>query len=118
MYYLEDQVARAAAEVGIRAIAGETVIQYPAPDAKEPYGGLDYAKKFIEAFRGHELITPALAPHAPYSVGEEQLALVAEWAEKLDVPVLIHSRRRRKRSSRSGAISVRRRSSTSIRWAY
>jgi cytosine/adenosine deaminase-related metal-dependent hydrolase len=90
MYYFEDQVARAAAEVGMRAIAGETVIQYPAPDAKEPYGGLEYAKKFIEAFRGHELITPALAPHAPYSVGEEQLALVAEWAEKLDVPILIH----------------------------
>jgi cytosine/adenosine deaminase-related metal-dependent hydrolase len=90
MYYFEDQVALAAAEVGMRAVAGETVIQYPAPDAREPYGGLDYAKKFIEAFRGHELITPALAPHAPYSVGEEQLALVAEWAQKLDVPVLIH----------------------------
>lgn len=90
MYYFEDQVARAASEVGMRAIAGETVIKYPAPDAKEPYGGLEYALKFIEEFRGDELITPALAPHAPYSVEEEQLALVAEWAEKLDVPVLIH----------------------------
>ena len=90
MYYFEDQVARAAVEVGMRAIAGETVIKYPAPDAKEPYGGLDYALKFIEEFRGHELITPALAPHAPYSVEKDQLALVAEWAEKLDVPVLIH----------------------------
>jgi cytosine/adenosine deaminase-related metal-dependent hydrolase len=90
MYYFEDHVARAAREVGMRAIAGETVIKYPAPDSKEPYGGLEYALKFIEEFRGDELITPALAPHAPYSVGEEQLALVAEWAEKLDVPVLIH----------------------------
>ena len=90
MYYFEDQVARAASEVGMRAIAGETVIKYPAPDAKEPYGGLEYALKFIEEFHGNELITPALAPHAPYSVGEEQLALVAKWAKKLDVPVLIH----------------------------
>jgi len=90
MYYFEDQVARAAIEVGMRAIAGETVIKYPAPDAKEPYGGLEYALKFIEEFHGNELITPALAPHAPYSVGEEQLALVAKWAKKLDVPVLIH----------------------------
>ena len=90
MYYFEDQVARAARDVGMRAIAGETVIKYPAPDAKEPYGGLEYALKFIEEFRGDELITPALAPHAPYSVGEEELALVATWAEKLDVPVLIH----------------------------
>ena len=90
MYYFEDQVARAAVEVGMRAVAGETVIQYPAPDAKAPYGGLDYALKFIEEFRESELVTPALAPHAPYSVGEEQLALVATWAEKLDVPVLIH----------------------------
>ncbi len=90
MYYFEDQVARAAIEVGMRAIAGETVIKYPAPDAKEPYGGLEYALKFIEEFHGNELVTPALAPHAPYSVGEEQLALVAKWAKKLDVPVLIH----------------------------
>ena len=90
MYYFEDQVARAASEVGMRAIAGETVIKYPAPDAKEPYGGLEYALKFIEEFHGNELITPALAPHAPYSVDEEQLALVAKWAKKLDVPVLIH----------------------------
>ncbi len=90
MYYFEDQVARAASEVGMRAIAGETVIKYPAPDAKEPYGGLEYALKFIEEFYGNELVTPALAPHAPYSVGEEQLALVAKWAKKLDVPVLIH----------------------------
>ena len=90
MYYFENQVARAASEVGMRAIAGKTVIKYPAPDAKEPYGGLEYALKFIEEFHGNELITPALAPHAPYSVGEEQLALVAKWAKKLDVPVLIH----------------------------
>ncbi len=90
MYYFEDQVARAAVEVGMRAIAGETVIKYPAPDAKEPYGGLEYAIKFIEEYKGNELITPALAPHAPYSIEKEQLALIAEWAEKLDVPVLTH----------------------------
>jgi cytosine/adenosine deaminase-related metal-dependent hydrolase len=90
MYYFEDQVARAAKRVGMRAVAGETVIKFPAPDAKEPYGGLEYALEFIDDFKGDELITPALAPHAPYSVDTEHLETVGKLARELQVPVLIH----------------------------
>ncbi len=39
MYYFEDEVARGAREIGMRAVLGETIINTPAPDAKEPYGG-------------------------------------------------------------------------------
>ena len=34
MYYFEDQVAEAASEAGIRVVAGETLIDFPAPDNK------------------------------------------------------------------------------------
>lgn len=90
MYYFEDQVARAVKEVGLRGVLGETVIGFPAPDAAEPYGGLDYAKAFIDRYRGDELVIPALAPHAPYTVDTEHLRRVAEAAERWDVPVLTH----------------------------
>ncbi len=90
MYYFEDEVAKAAVQVGLRGVLGETVLNFPAPDAPEPYGGLAYAKTFAAGFRNHPLITPALAPHAPYSLDEEHLRLVAREAETLDVPVLIH----------------------------
>ncbi len=67
MYYFEDEVARAAKKIGLRSVLGETIVNFPAPDATEPYGGLAYAKKFAAQFRGDPLITPALAPHAPYT---------------------------------------------------
>lgn len=90
MYYFEDAVARAAKAVGMRGILGETVIGFPAPDAEEPYGGLDYARKFIAEYAGDELVTPALAPHAPYTMDKEHLEEVARAARELDVPILLH----------------------------
>ncbi len=90
MYYFEDHVARAAKAVGVRAVLGETVIGFPAPDAEEAYGGLDYARRFIAEYADDELITPALAPHAPYTMDREHLEAVARAAEELDVPVLVH----------------------------
>ena len=90
MYYHEDEVARAVAEVGIRGVLGETVIQFPVVDAAEPYGGLAYARKYIEDWKDHPLITPAIAPHAPYTVTPEWLLKSKALAEELGVPILIH----------------------------
>ncbi|HRE79579.1 MAG TPA: amidohydrolase [Opitutaceae bacterium] len=90
MYYFEDEIARATRQAGMRAILGQTIINFPAPDAPEPYGGLDLAKKFILAHRGDPLITAAFSPHSPYTVDEEHLRAVANAAEELEAPVLIH----------------------------
>lgn len=90
MYYFEDEVARAAKAIGLRGVLGETIVDFPAPDAAEPYGGFAYARRFIESYRNDPLVTPALAPHAPYSLDVEHLRLVASQAEELDVPVLMH----------------------------
>ena len=90
MYYFEDEVARAAQKIGMRGVLGETVLDAPAPDAKEPYGGIDYAEKFIKAFRGDRLVTPAFAPHAPYTVDAAHLKIIEKEADALDVPVLMH----------------------------
>ena len=72
MYYFEDAVARAAKAVGVRAVLGETIIGFPAPDADEAYGGLEYARRFIREFADDELVTPALAP--PRAVHDGQRA--------------------------------------------
>ena len=90
MYYFEDEVARAAKKVGIRGIAGETIVNFPAPDSHEPYGGIAYAKKFAAEFRDDPLITPAFAPHAPYTLDEEHLRIIARESAALDLPVLMH----------------------------
>ncbi|MBF4693394.1 amidohydrolase [Fusibacter sp. Q10-2] len=90
MYYFEDEVAKAAKEMGIRAIVGETIIDRIAPDAQLPYEGMIHAKRLIEKWRGDEWITPALAPHATYSNDEAHLKEICEISKELDVPVLMH----------------------------
>jgi cytosine/adenosine deaminase-related metal-dependent hydrolase len=90
MYYFEDEVARGAKKIGMRGVLGETVLNAPAPDAKEPYGGIENARKFIREFRGDSLVTPAFAPHAPYTVDAEHLRMIQKEADELDVPILMH----------------------------
>src|SRR5690606_2080776 len=43
-----------------------------------------------EEWKGHPLITPAIAPHAPYSTTQEILRECAQLAVAYDVPILIH----------------------------
>lgn len=90
MYYFEDEVARGARQLGLRAVLGETIVNFPAPDAPEPYGGLALARQFAAAYRDDPLITPALAPHAPYSLDAEHLRQIARESAALNLPVLIH----------------------------
>jgi 5-methylthioadenosine/S-adenosylhomocysteine deaminase len=90
MYYFEQDIAEATAEVGLRALLGETVLKFPAPDAETYEESLRYAREFIESWRGHPLITPAIAPHAPYSNTEETLKRCTLLAQEFDVPLVIH----------------------------
>lgn len=87
MYYHEDEVARAVAEVGIRGVLGKTVIGFPVVDAPEPWGGLAYAEGFIQEWKDHPLITPAVAPHAPYTVPPEWLLKSKALADLVVVDV-------------------------------
>lgn len=90
MYYHEDEVAKSVKQVGMRGVLGQTIIGFPVVDSEEPYGGLEYAVDFIEAFKGDDLITPALAPHAPYTVSAEKLMETKALAAEYDVPIVIH----------------------------
>ncbi len=90
MYYHEDEVARAAEKAGIRAVAGETVLDFPTPDSKTPADGLRYAEEFIRRWQGHALVTPAIAPHSAYTCSAETLKASAELARRTGAPLLIH----------------------------
>ncbi len=90
MYYHMDEMANATKKVGVRAVLGETIIKYPVVDAPDPHGGLEYGIDFIKQYREDSLVTPALAPHAPYSVSTEKLLETISAAEEYQVPVLIH----------------------------
>jgi 5-methylthioadenosine/S-adenosylhomocysteine deaminase len=90
MYYFEDDVAEATAEVGLRAICSESILKFPTPDAQSYEESLAYSIKFIEKWKNHALIIPAIAPHAPYTCTPEIIEKSREIAIKYDIPLHIH----------------------------
>jgi len=90
MYYFEDQVAETTARAGMRGVLGETIIQFPAPDNKTYQDGLAYTERFLKRWKGNALITPAVAPHAPYTNSAESLRACKALADKYDVPMMLH----------------------------
>ena len=90
MYYFEEDVARATAEAGLRAVCSQTVLKFPAPDAQSYEESLAAAREFIQRWKGHPLIVPSVAPHAPYTATEEILEATAALAIEFDVPLHTH----------------------------
>ncbi len=90
MYFFEDDIAQATADAGMRAVCGQSVMKYPAPDAAAFEDSIAYAREFIKKWKGHPLIVPAIAPHAPYSTTPEILRTCTDIAKEFDVPLHIH----------------------------
>jgi 5-methylthioadenosine/S-adenosylhomocysteine deaminase len=90
MYYFEEEIAKETRSAGLRGVLGQTVIQFPVADAKTPADGLARAEAFIKAFKGDPLITPAVAPHALYTLDGPTLKAARELSKRYNVPTLIH----------------------------
>jgi len=90
MYYFEDDVAEATAEVGMRAICSESILKFPTPDAASYDESIAYSKKFIEKWKNHPLIIPSIAPHAPYTCTPEIIKKSKDIAIQYDIPLHIH----------------------------
>jgi 5-methylthioadenosine/S-adenosylhomocysteine deaminase len=90
MYYFEEEIARVTKQAGLRGVLGQTIIQFPVPDAKTPAEGLARTEAFIKEFEADELIVPAVAPHSMYTLDTATLKATRALADRRRVPVLIH----------------------------
>ncbi|MDT4966830.1 MAG: 5-methylthioadenosine/S-adenosylhomocysteine deaminase [Acidobacteriota bacterium] len=90
MYYFEDAIADETSKAGVRGVLGETVIDFPVADNKTWPEAMAYTERFIKKWKGNALITPAIAPHAPYTVSEEHLKAVHALSERTGAPVVTH----------------------------
>ena len=90
MYYFEEVVAEATKEAGLRGVLGETIINFPVPDARSPADGLVRTEAFLRRFQNDPLIVPAVAPHALYTNTEETLRACRALANRYGVPLLTH----------------------------
>lgn len=90
MYYFEEVIAEETERAGMRAVLGQTVLDFPAPDHKTWEAALEAVRKFATAWSGNPLVKPAIAPHAPYTVGKQHWLEVNALAQELDIPILTH----------------------------
>ena len=90
MYYFEEAVADATAQVGMRAVCAQSILKFPTPDAASYDEGLRLAQDFVARWKGHHLIIPALGPHAAYTATPDLLQECARLAREYDVPIHIH----------------------------
>ena len=90
MYYFEDAIADETAKAGVRGVLGETIIDFPVADNKTNAEGMAYVEKFVTRWKGHELIIPAIAPHAPYTVSEEHLKAARAFSDRTGAPIVTH----------------------------
>ncbi|ABL77469.1 amidohydrolase family protein [Thermofilum pendens] len=87
-YFFMRDVARALVELGLRGLLGHTYMDRDGPFTGERE--LREALDFVERWRGHELITPVLAPHAPDTVSRDNLLYFAELSREKNLFVHMH----------------------------
>ena len=91
MYYFRDDMARATIDAGIRAVTGPHVIGFATPDFATPEASLADATEFMERYRDHPTVVPAVAAHALYTTPLEAVAAAFRLAERYDAPFQIHA---------------------------
>ncbi|MGP4091180.1 amidohydrolase [Streptomyces sp. KR55] len=96
-YFAMDSVAAVVEECGMRAHLGEAYFSSQGPQGREK--SLEFALRRRGGADGR--ITTALAPHAPYTVDDADLAATAELAREHGLPVHIHASENRDQTDTS-----------------
>ncbi|MCI5144149.1 MAG: amidohydrolase [Candidatus Electrothrix sp. AR3] len=90
MYLFAQDVARAAAESGMRAWLGEVLYDFPSPNYGELENGFTYTQELFDIYTESELVTITVNPHALYTCSPELLQRLAGVAEKNNTLYHIH----------------------------
>ncbi len=90
MYFHTEAAARAYELAGMRALLGIPVLDFPTPYAADADAYLQRGLEARDAFRHVPQLAFALAPHAPYTVGDATWAKIVMYARQLDLAIETH----------------------------
>jgi len=90
MYFFPEAAAEAARQIGMRAVLGIVVIEFPTSYAADADDYLAKGLAARDAMSGDPLVSFCLAPHAPYTVSDKTFEHVATLAAQLEIPVHLH----------------------------
>ncbi len=90
-YFYEDAVAQAVADLGLRAVLAQGVIDFPAPGLPDPAENVAQARRYAQTWRHRShRITPSIFCHAPYSCGDGTLKAAKAAADQMGLVFQIH----------------------------
>ncbi|MFZ5906638.1 MAG: amidohydrolase family protein [Nitrospirota bacterium] len=90
MYFFENAAAHSTKKIGMRAVLGCGILDFPTRSGNSADEYLAHAESFIRDWKGDELIVPCIAPHALYTCGPETLQKAKAMALQYRVPLHIH----------------------------
>lgn len=79
-YFYMEEAARAASDVGLRAVIAQGILDIPSPDAPAPGSWKDRVRQFLADFPKDSLVRPALFCHSPYHCAPDTFRQAAELA--------------------------------------
>ncbi|MGV1100910.1 amidohydrolase [Thiovibrio sp. JS02] len=90
-YFHEDAAAQAFCAAGIRAVAAQGVIDFPAPGVPDPHRNIEAAADFLASWQGkNPLLTPALFCHSPYTCAPATLQAAKEESRRAGALFCVH----------------------------
>ncbi len=90
MYFFGDAIADATKDIGMRAVVGVGILDFPTVAAKTTDEYFEKAIAFIERWKDDHLVRPAIAPHALYTCCTDTLLRARELSDRYMVPLHIH----------------------------
>jgi 5-methylthioadenosine/S-adenosylhomocysteine deaminase len=90
MYFFPDASARAFLELGMRAMLGLAILDFPTPYAADADGYLSRGLEVRDALKHEPNLAFSLSPHAPYTVSNATWEKIVVYARQLDLPIQTH----------------------------
>lgn len=90
MYYFEEVVAKVMDEMGIRGIAGETVMEKDSCDSENADEAIERGIALIEAYKDHPRVSGAITPHGTTTCSPETLKRAYEEDVKAGTVFTLH----------------------------
>jgi 5-methylthioadenosine/S-adenosylhomocysteine deaminase len=90
MYFFPETVAQLAHDAGMRAQVCFPLLDFPTPWGSGPDEYLSKGRAFIEQWAGNAFISPAIGPHAPYTVSDDPLTRAVALSKDTGAPIQIH----------------------------
>lgn len=90
MYVFEEEVARAAEELKMKAVIGEGIAEFSKLSGRTSKESLEITEKLLNKYKNSEYISVAVAPHSTYTVSEDDLLRAKKLSRKYGAIYHIH----------------------------